>query len=147
MKRIILLLILSMTAFFGFAQNNHPVSWKIDTVKISSMTYELKIQAIIKEPWHIYPQQESDAGLNMPTQIIFEENSNVELIGVIREKGIEQKNGEKIPYFSKGATFTQTLKLKTEVKTTVNFTVKYMACTNQMCTPPTSRQFSIILDK
>ena len=138
---------MSVTAFIGFAQNNHPVSWKIDTVKIGPLTYEIKMKATVKEQWHIYTQEASKAGTAMPTQIIFEENSNVELIGATKEKGIDQANGETSSYYSKGVTFIQILKLKTEVKTSVNFTIKYMACTDQMCTPPTSKQFSIILVK
>lgn len=145
MKRIILLLIMSVTAFLGFAQDNHPVSWKIDTVEIGPLTYELKMKATVKEPWHIYTQQASKAGLAMPTQIIFEENSNVELIGATREKGIDQENGQSTSYYSKEVTFTQTLKLKSKEKTNLNFTIKYMACNDQMCLPPTSKQFSIIL--
>lgn len=147
MKRIILLLILSLTAFLGSAQNSHPVSWKIDTVKIGPLTYELKMKATVKEPWHIYTQDASKAGLAMPTRIIFEENSNVELIGATKEKGTEKKNGETSSYYSKEVTFTQTLKLKSKEKTDLHITIKYMVCTNQMCQPPSSKQFSIILEE
>jgi hypothetical protein len=132
--------------FWGFAQNNHPVSWKIDTVKIGPLTYELKIMATIKESWHIYSQDASKAGMAMPTQIVFEENSNVELIGATKEKGIGQENGETISHYSKEVTFTQMLKLKSGERTNLNFSVKYMVCTNQMCQPPTSRKFSLILE-
>lgn len=147
MKRIFLVLIMCFITFLGFAQNDNPVSWKIDTVKIGPLTYELKIKAIVKETWHIYTQDASKAGLGTPTQIIFEENSNVELIGATQEKGIGQESGKSLSYYSKEVTFTQTLKLKSKEKTDLHITIKYMACTNQMCIPPSSKQFSIILDK
>ncbi len=146
MKRIIPLLILSVTTFLGFAQNNHPVSWKIDTVKIAPLTYKLKIKATVEEPWHIYTQNASNAGLAMPTQIIFEKNNNVELIGATEEKGIDQEEGTTRSYYSKEVTFTQILKLKSKEKTSLSFTIKYMACNDQMCRPPSSKQFLLVLN-
>ncbi len=128
------------------ARSNQLVSWKIDTVKIGPLTYEIKIKAIIKESWHIYSQDASKAGSAMPTQIVFEENSNVELIGATKEKGIGQENGETISNYSKEVTFTQTLKLKSEERTNLNFSIKYMVCTDQMCQPPTSKKFSVTVE-
>ncbi|MDD3977807.1 MAG: protein-disulfide reductase DsbD family protein [Methanomicrobium sp.] len=116
-------------------------------MKIAPLTYELKLKATINEPWHIYTQDASRAGMAMPTRIIFEENNNVELIGATREKGIEKENGETSSYYSKEVTFTQTLKLKSKEKTDLHLTIKYMVCTNQMCQPPSSKQFSIILEE
>ena len=142
MKRIILLLIMSVTAFWGFSQNNQMVSWKIDTVKTGPHTYDLKMEATVKEPWHIYTQQASNAGLAMPTQIKFKENSNIELIDETKERGIE-KGHEQSSYYSKGAIFTQSLKLKSKDEINLNFTIKYMACTDAMCLPPKIEKFSI----
>ncbi len=142
MKRILLLVLIVMTAFLGIAQNNQIVSWEIDTLKTGPLTYDLKMVATVKEPWHIYTQQASNAGLAMPTQISFEENSNIELIDATKEKGIE--NGQKkSSYYSKGAIFTQSLRLKSKEKVNLNFTIKYMACTNAMCLPPKIEKFSI----
>ncbi len=142
MKRILLLVLIVLTAFVGIAQNNQIVSWKIDTLKTGPLTYDLKMVATVKEPWHIYTQQASNAGLAMPTQISFEENSNIELIDETKEKGIE-KGQEKSSYYSKGAIFTQSLRLKSKEKVNLNFTIKYMACTNAMCLPPKIEKFSI----
>ncbi len=142
MKRIIFLLIMSVTAFWGFSQNNQMVSWKIDTVKTGPLTYDLKMEATVKEPWHIYTQQASNAGLAMPTQISFKENSNIELIDGTKERGIE-KGHEQSSYYSKGAIFTQSLRLKSKEEINLNFTIKYMACTDAMCLPPKIEKFSI----
>ncbi|MFI0429394.1 peroxiredoxin family protein [Mariniflexile sp. HMF6888] len=142
MKRILLLVLIVMKAFLGIAQNNQIVSWKIDTVKIGALTYDLKMEAMVKAPWHIYTQQDSNAGLAMPTQISFKENSNIELIDATKEKGIE-KGHEQSSYYSKGVIFTQSLRLKSKEKTTLNFTIQYMACTNAMCLPPKIEAFSI----
>ncbi|WP_111307549.1 peroxiredoxin family protein [Confluentibacter sediminis] len=142
MKRILLLVLIVMTDFLGIAQNNQIVSWKIDTVKTGPLTYDLKMEATVKAPWHIYTQQASNAGLAMPTQISFKENSNIELIDATKEKGIEKGHGQS-SYYSKGAIFTQSLRLKSKEKTNLSFTIQYMACTNAMCLPPKKETFSI----
>ncbi|MCD0489183.1 TlpA family protein disulfide reductase [Pedobacter sp. MC2016-14] len=133
-------------AMLSFAQASHPVSWQFSSEKIAPLTYKIKLQASVKEPYHIYPQQASGAGLGMPTEILFKEDSNVEFIGEMAEKGLEQTGDEKVPYYSKGVVFTQTLKLKSEKSTTLDFTIKYMACTNQMCLPPSRKQFTLALN-
>lgn len=129
-------------AFSAFAQDNHPVSWKFSSEKIAPLTYQIKLHATVKEPYHIYPQGAA-GGMGMPTEFLFGQNDNVEFVGEMQERGEEQKDEERLSYYSKGATFTQTLKLKSEHKTTLAFTIKFMACTNQMCLPPSKKQFTL----
>ena len=131
-------------AFSVFAQDNHPVSWKFSTEKVAPLTYQIKLHATVKEPYHIYPQGGA-GGMGMPTEFLFDQNENVEFVGEMEEKGEEQKDGEHLSYYSKGVTFTQTLKLKSEQKSALTFTIKYMACTNQMCLPPSKKQFTLDL--
>lgn len=131
-------------AFSVFAQDNHPVSWKFSTEKVAPLTYQIKLHASVKEPYHIYPQGVA-GGMGMPTEFLFDQNENVEFVGEMEEKGEEQKDGEHLSYYSKGVTFTQTLKLKSEQKSALTFTIKYMACTNQMCLPPSKKQFTLDL--
>lgn len=144
MKRYILLIAICQMAFSAFAQDNHPVSWKFSSEKIAPLTYEIKLHATVKEPYHIYPQGAA-GGMGMPTEFLFDANENVAFVGKLEEKGEEQKDGERLSYYSKGVTFTQTLKLKSEKKTTLAFAIKYMACTNQMCLPPSKKQFTLDL--
>jgi len=131
-------------AFSVFAQDNHPVSWKFSTEKVAPLTYQIKLHATVKEPYHIYPQGAA-GGMGMPTEFLFDQNENVEFVGEMEEKGEEQKDGAHLSYYSKGVTFTQTLKLKSEQKSALTFTIKYMACTNQMCLPPSKKQFTLDL--
>lgn len=146
MKRIILLIVLSSMDLFAFAQNIHPVSWKFSSEKIDQLTYKIKLEATVKEPYHIYSQEFLNSGFGMPTEFLFVEDPNVTFIGRMEEKGVEQKGEERLAYYSKGVTFTQTLKLKAEKKTTLAFTIKYMACTNEMCLLPSSKQFTLALN-
>lgn len=145
MKRFILFMIICQITSLCFAQNVHPVSWKFTTEKMAPLTYQIKLQATVQEPYHIYPQGAA-GGMGMPTEFLFKEDDNVEFLGEMKEKGQEQKAGESLAYYAKGVTFTQTLKLKSEKKTTLTFTIKYMACTNQMCLPPSKKQFTLELD-
>lgn len=144
MKRFILFMIIGQITSLCFAQNVHPVSWKFTAEKTAALTYQIKLQATVQEPYHIYPQGAA-GGMGMPTEFLFDQNDNVEFVGEMKEKGEGQKAGENLAYYAKGATFTQTLKLKTEKKTTLAFTIKYMACTNQMCLPPSKKQFTLDL--
>jgi thiol-disulfide isomerase/thioredoxin len=145
MKRIILLIILVQTTVASFAQNSHPVSWKFSSERVAPLTYQIKLHAAVQEPYHIYPQGAA-GGMGMPTEFLFDQDDNVEFVGEMKEKGEEQKEGQSLAYYSKGVIFTQTLKLKSEKKTTLAFTIKYMACTNQMCLPPSKKQFILQLD-
>lgn len=143
MRSVIILLVLSLTAVRGFAQSNHPVSWKFDCIKVAPLTYKVQFHAAIKEPFHIYPMQSSGGGLGMPTEILFEDDDNIELNGVMEEKGVEHAVGEAAAHYAKGATFTQTIKLKSDKKTTLRFRIKYMACTDSYCLPPSSKKFTV----
>jgi DsbC/DsbD-like thiol-disulfide interchange protein len=143
MKHLIVILMLVLGAFSGFSQSNHPVTWTFETQALDSNFFNLIIKAEIKEPWHIYPQKTSGGALGMPTQITFEENDNIELVGKTEGKAADQSTKPNAPYFSKGAVFIQKLKLKSKTASNLNFKIRYMACTNAMCLPPTSKQFTV----
>jgi thiol-disulfide isomerase/thioredoxin len=141
-----IIILLVTISFFGFGQNYDPVSWKFSSEKIDALTYKVKFVATVEDPFHIYPQNsEVEDGLGMPTEFLFAEDPNIEIIGGMEERGVQQSDGEKLPYYKKGATFTQSLKLKSDKQTTVSFTIKYIACTNLMCLPPSSKRFTLVL--
>jgi peroxiredoxin len=144
MRSIIILFVLSLTAAGGFAQSNHPVAWKFNCIKIAPLTYNVQFHAIIKEPFHIYPTQSSGGGLGMPTEFLFEDDDNIELIGGMEEKGVEPAAGE-TAHYAKGVTFMQRIKLQSDKRTTLRFRIKYMACTDSYCLPPASKKFTLDL--
>ncbi|WP_163407104.1 protein-disulfide reductase DsbD domain-containing protein [Flavobacterium ajazii] len=143
MKKLLFVIVLFCCVFTVFSQKNHPVSWSFEKQIITADSFNLVITAVINAPWHIYPLKESGGSLGLPTQIIFEENSNIELIGEIEAKSADQDSKPNAPYFSKGAIFIQKLKLKSKTASSLNFKIKYMACTNAMCLPPTTKQFTV----
>lgn len=145
MKSITLFILFTCLAGIAIAQNSYPVSWEFRAEQTAPLTYRVILQATVKAPYHIYPRQAS-GGMGLPTEIKFEENDNVTFVDEIREKGIEQKDGETLAYYAKGVTFTQTIKLKSEKPTSLSFTIKYMACTKQMCLPPAKKQQTLAIN-
>jgi thiol-disulfide isomerase/thioredoxin len=143
MKRIILSVILSIVSSLAFAQDNHPVSWKFNAEPAGPSTFKILIKALIKDPYHIYPQQSSGGGLGMPTEILFEANPNVEFVGEVQEKGLEDHGTEAPAYYKKGVVFSQVVRLKGDKPTTLSFRIKYMACNDFMCLPPSNKQFTL----
>ena len=126
MRRVIFLILTCLAALPGWAQVNNPVSWKFQIDSIAPLTFKIDFVASINEPFHIYPQS-YDGGMGMPTTITLGENSNVELIGEMEEKGIESAAGEAVAYYAKGVTFSQTIRLRTDEKTVLRFRIRYMA--------------------
>lgn len=145
MRRVIFLILTCLAALPGWAQDNHPVSWKFQIDSIAPLTFKIDFVASINEPFHIYPQS-YDGGMGMPTTITLGENSNVELIGEMEEKGIEAAAGEAVAYYAKGVTFSQTIRLRADEKTVLRFRIRYMACNNQMCLPPSSKEYTLIVN-
>lgn len=145
MKAFIYLICMSLAVFAGRAQGNQPVTWKFAGEATAPLTYRINFIASIQEPWHIYPQSFS-GGIGMPTTISIEENANVELLGEIGEKGVETSEGEAPAFYAKGVTFSQAVRLKSDEKTTLRFRIKYMACNDQMCLPPSSKEYSLVIN-
>ncbi len=137
---------LNILAFSGFAQGNNPVSWEINSEKIADLTYRINMRATIKEPYHIYPQQSSGGGLGMPTEITFTEADGLEFIGATSEKG-EATNAEKrVPYYAKGVTFAQVVRLKSDAPLVLSIKIKSQACNDRMCLPPSIKRFSLTVN-
>src|SRR5690349_16951206 len=112
MKTIIGSMLLSFAFVGGWAQGNQPVYWKFSSEKTGPLRFVVNFVASIKEPFHIYPQS-FGGGIGMPTSITIEENANVQLVGEMEEKGVEpSSDGGMVAYYSKGVTFSQTIRLK-----------------------------------
>ncbi|MBN9385802.1 MAG: TlpA family protein disulfide reductase [Chitinophagaceae bacterium] len=145
MKAFICLIFMNLTAFAGQAQGNQPVAWKFASEAAAPLTYQINFMASIREPFHIYPQSFS-GGIGMPTTISIEENANIELVGEMKEKGVESSEGVTPAFYAKGVTFSQTVRLRSDEKTTLRFRIRYMACNDQMCLPPSTKEYSLVIN-
>jgi thiol:disulfide interchange protein DsbD len=149
MKKLLLFVFVSMVALNVFAQIKDPVSWKYEAKKISPLVYALTITATVERPWHIYSQNTGKGG-PIPTKITFKANPLITVSGTAKEKGKLEKVFDEnfktnVLYFADKVEFVQTVKLKSNVKTSVSGTVEYMVCDDQQCLPPTTKKFDIKL--
>lgn len=146
MKKTIFLAVLSVLSLGAFAQS---VTWKSAAVKKGAGVYEVNIVATVPSPWHIYSQNLVGDG-PVPTKFTFTKNPLVTLNGKTSEKGklqtVHDKNFDMdVKYYAGTVTFTQLVKVKGNVSTTLSGTVDYMICNDHECLPPAKQTFSVKL--
>jgi hypothetical protein len=150
MKNVIVAIILSCSATIAFSQADvNPVFWSFTSKKIEKGVYEVVLTATINRPWHIY-SPESHGGLGLPTTIRFTSNPLIKIDKPLAAKGKErqkEEGGVMLKYFENSVSFHQLLWVKESASTILSGTIEYMACTNERCLPPTTRRFSIKLEK
>ncbi len=149
MRRILMLVAGLFIAALSFAQVKNPVKWNFSSKKVDATTYEVRLTATVDNGWHIYSQTTPEGG-PVPTTIEFTKNPLVSLQGTAKETGkLEQRHeelfGVDVKQYSNKVDFVQTIKVKANVKTTLNGTVEFMTCNDRECLPPTTQTFSIAL--
>ncbi len=149
MKKLLLLFVLIV---LKISAQQSPVSWKLESKKISDCEYDLLFKAKIEEPWHIYSivkNHTKEAEDIWPTTIIFIKSNDYSLVGKLKEsKPVTEfdKVWEAVVAFHpKNATFTQRVKINTAGKINIKGTYEVQACTDQMCTRPPYDKFNFDL--
>lgn len=149
-KALLTSIFLSIVITAGFSQILNPVKWKYYTERVSADTYYLVFEASMDKNWNVYSQYTSDDG-PVPTEIVYEENSNLELEGLSTEEGHRKEGFDKIfdvnvikflsdePYIIK-----QKVKI-TGSEATASGYLTYMTCDDNKCLPPTDVEFSFEL--
>lgn len=127
-----------------------PVKWSFTSKKTGDKNYEIHLTATVNNPWHIYSQKTPDGG-PLPTKISFNKNPLVKLEGEAKETGkiitkFEEVFEVNVKYFDGSASFVQTVKLKSNVKTSISGTIEFMACNDEQCLPPATVPFTISLN-
>ena len=140
---------LLLLALFGMAQVKNPVQWAFSSKMINATTYEIHITASIENGWHIYSQTTPEGG-PIPTSINYVKSPLFTMSGNTKEVGkLEKRNeplfGLVVKQFSKNVDFVQVIKLRGKVNTTLIGSVKFMACNDHECLPPSKQTFSIAL--
>jgi Disulphide bond corrector protein DsbC len=147
LKNLFTGLLLAITVIVH-AQN--PVHWKYTAKKIDAKTYELHITATLDEGWHIYAMLQPASAISVPTKIVFTKNPLVLADGKLKELGKIEKQfikeaGIEQNMLEKTVDYVQVIKLKASVKTSVNGTLTWQACTSEMCLPEKTIPFSITI--
>ena len=149
MKRIITILISVFFISAAHAQLQDPVKWSYSAAKKSDKEYTVVIDATLPSEWHIYSMT-TPANGPVATNVVFKKNPLVTLDGSVQENGQLKTDhdavfGVDVKYFNDKVEYTQTVKLKSAVKTNVTGTIKYMVCNDKLCLPPKTIPFNIQL--
>lgn len=127
----------------------NPVEWSATSKKIADKTYEIHLTATMPSGWHVYSQKTPEGG-PLPTVISFTKNPLVSLSGAVKEVGKVEKRFEPlfnvdVMQYSSSVNFVQVVKLKANVKTSVDVAVEFMTCDDTQCLPPVTKKFSVAL--
>lgn len=149
MNKIIVTLISIFFISAAHAQIKDPVKWTYSATKKSDKEYTVVIDATLPTEWHIYSMN-TPANGPVATNVVFKKNPLVTLDGAVKEIGQLKTDhdavfGVDVKYFNDKVEYTQTVKLKSAVKTNVTGTIKYMVCNDKMCLPPKTIPFNIQL--
>jgi len=150
MKKIFLAIFMILGANALFAQIvKNPVTWSSSVKKIADKTYEVVLTANIEEGWHMYSQS-TPAGGPIPTKVTFTKNPLVITEGATKERGkMEQRFeplfGVDVKQYSDKVEFTQTVKTKAKVNTSLDVAVQFMVCDDHQCLPPSTKKLTVAL--
>ena len=148
MKKIFLLILISITIGAANAQILNPVHWIFSAKKIDAKTYQIHITALVDDKWHIYSQDAGDGPV--PTSFSFTANPLLILDGKVKEVGTLEKIYDpnfksELRYYEKQVDFVQKVKVRSAAATVIKGTVSFMVCNDRQCLPPKDIPFSIKL--
>ncbi len=153
MKRayILLSLIIGLFAITANAAPN-PVEWSASISGPENGTATLTVTGKIEGGWHIYgfnmPEMEPEAGVPDPTTMTLSLPVGVTVNGDLVKAGDENMHFDEfmklnLAWLSGTVSFTQKLKVAENASGTISGTVRYMACTEESCTPPARYDFNL----
>ncbi|HTI09729.1 MAG TPA: protein-disulfide reductase DsbD domain-containing protein [Puia sp.] len=150
-KTLYFFLLLSIATMAAYAQDRmskNPIQWQYSAKKIGDKTYEVHLTAMLESGWHAYSQLQPEEAVAQPTAIKFKSNPLVGIEGKTKEVGAMEKwqdeaTGIKANQYKDQVDFVQIVRLKGNVKTSVSGSLTYQVCTDQMCLPPRTDDFTV----
>lgn len=134
----------------GNPNNMNPINWTYSVEKQNDSIHNLIFTAAIEPGWHLYSQQEVEAGGPLPTKFTFIPSEVYTLKGVTQEpEGTALYDSVfqmKIKYFSGHATFVQPIKVVSMEKREIEAEVFFMMCDDEECRAPETTKFKIFLN-
>jgi hypothetical protein len=142
MRLILSLIVVSVFCFSGMAQDK--IQWQFSYNKQSQ---SVEAKATIASGWHLYSQFIEPGTGPVATQILFDYNKLVQLVGQVSEPApithYDETFGTELAYFEKSAVFSQ--KITYAEPTLLKGNIVFMLCNDSMCLPPEEKQFTIEL--
>lgn len=146
--RAALLLLAGLCVLNATAQIENPVTWKINSKKISDCEYEIQFNGTIDEHWHVYSLNQTGDG-PQPSKVTFNKTKDYQVIGKTTEstpvKAYDKVFEMDVAYFEKTIIFKQKIKLLTDKTITISGEYEYQACTEEKCIFPPATPFEIKL--
>lgn len=145
MKRLFLVIAVSMFALAAHSQILKPVTWSYAAKRTSKTEATIFVKATIDEGWHLYSQNVKDGG-PIKTTFTFPAAKTYTVVGkTIEPKAVtryEDTFKMDVSFFEKSVVFQQKVKLtgKTAI---VKGTVEFMTCDDKQCLPPEEVSFSV----
>ena len=148
MKRTIFSIAILLLTFIGaFSQIKTPIKWNNKVEMTSAKEGDFVFIVTVDQGWHLY-------GFNLPeggpksTNIIFDKNDNVELIGSIVPsippvEKVDPIFSLQLSWWDSNVTFKQKFRIKDDVKTTITGRIEFQGCNNESCIAPTKEVFSL----
>jgi len=147
MKKLMLMIAMTLVGTSAFSQIEKPVKWSFAIKKESKDEAIVFLKADIQNSWHIYSLDQKDGG-PIKTSFTFSPSSDYSLIGKATQPTphtkFESAFNMNVSYFESSVIFQQKIKLKSG-KGTLHGKLEYMTCNNQKCLPPEDLDFSINL--
>jgi thiol:disulfide interchange protein DsbD len=146
MKTLLLIILVAFTT--NINAQKAKVTWKYASKKISEGVYDVTLTASVPSGWHLYSQTTGEGPV--ATKFTFNKNALLNTEGKVTEKGKLISVNDKVwgnvqKYYSGTVVFTQRVKLKGKIKTSVTGEIEYMICDDKQCLPPTTEKFVIKL--
>lgn len=136
-RHVTVVITLLVFSHISMAQVLQPVTWEIDSKKISEDEIELVFTATIEDHWHLYAQFLPEGNFSLPTYFEFDSIVGVEFIDTVMElsqihEAYEELAGAVSRWFEHTAVFTQKVKITGDVAYVGGF-IDYMTCDDEQC--------------
>jgi cytochrome c biogenesis protein CcdA len=147
MRFFFLSLVFFLTTWAVSAQGE--LTWTVESRPLGNCEFEVVAKAKLKSGWYTYSTKSYGDG-PVPTSIVFE-SGGAKPIGPTVETSSHVKEGMDpvfemvVKKFAEEVTFTQ--RYKVTQPTTVKGFIEAMVCNNEMCLPPTSKEFTFTIPK
>jgi len=150
-KFVGLLILLFVFCFHGTSQIHDPIHWSYKVNETGKDTKEIVFSVKIDQGWHLY-------GLDLPeggpiaTHFTFEKINGGSLMGGVTSDSklithYDNQFSMNLNWYEHAATFIQKVKVTDPAKFSISGYVKYMACNDESCLPPTDFNFTVANEK
>lgn len=147
MKRVLFFLLSLTRIATADAQVQEHAQWNFAVEKIANNKIQLILESKLDSGWHIYSSDMEDGGpqktiVKIETGNSFRVTDNTIEDGNLTEK-FDSSFNIVLRYYPQKAVFKKEIDVTNGTPFTIRGNVSYMLCTDEVCLPPTEKEFSI----